>query len=290
MRSLLAVPATNPRFLEKGAQSAADGVFIDLEDAVVPDLKVEGRGKAIEAIDTLDWGGRSLMVRVNDRSTPWCESDLTELARSARRLDAVILPKCETADDVRAADALLASGERAGKRSAPIRLYVLVETAKGVANCEAIAAASDRMAGMIFGAGDYQLDLGVLEPTGPFTYAMARIANAARAYGLVPIDAPYFDIGNAEGLRAACRLAQSLGFEGKMAIHPSQVEAANEVFAPTASQIAWAREVLDAMEAAASQGRGAARTKDGKMIDLVHIKIARKVLERADRNGNRRNP
>ena len=284
MRSLLADPATNPRFLEKGAQTPADGVFIDLEDAVVPDLKTEGRAKAIEAIEKLDWGKRQLMVRVNDRSTSWCEADLTELARGTKRLDAVILPKCETADDVRAADALLRTGDQASGRRESIRLYALVETAKGVASCEAIAAASPRMAGMIFGAGDYQLDLGVIEPQGPFTFAMARIANAARAYGLVPIDAPYFDIANAEGLRGACRLAQSFGFEGKMAIHPSQVEIANEVFAPTAAQIAWAREVLEAMDAAVSTGKGAARLKDGKMVDLVHIKIARKILERADRS------
>lgn len=288
MRSLLAVPSTNPRFLEKGAQSAADGVFIDLEDAVVPGLKVEGRTKAIEAIGALDWGDRTLMVRVNDRSTPWCEADLLELARGARRLDAVILPKCETAEDVRAVDAILRTGESTTNRRAPLQLYALVETAKGVAHCEAIAGASPRMAGMIFGAGDYQLDLGVLEPAGPFDFALARIANAARAYGLVPIDAPYFDINDPEGMRAVCRHAQSLGFEGKMAIHPTQVEIANEMFAPTAAQAAWAREVLEAMDAAASAGKGAARTRDGKMIDLVHIKIARKILERADRNTNRR--
>jgi malyl-CoA/(S)-citramalyl-CoA lyase len=282
VRSLLAVPATNPRFLEKGAQSPADAVFIDLEDAVVPELKAEGRGSAIEAIGKFDWGARTLMVRVNDRSTPWCEADLVELARGAPRLDSVILPKCESPEDVRAVEALLATGERSSQRKAPVRLYALVETARGVANVEAIAASSPRLAGLIFGAGDYQLDLGVLEPQGPFGFAMARIANAARAWGLTPLDAPYFDIGDAEGLRAACRLAQSFGFEGKMAIHPSQVEIANEVFAPTAAQIAWAREVLEAMDAAVSTGKGAARLKDGKMIDLVHIKIARKILERAD--------
>src|SRR5688572_5035378 len=225
------------------------------------------------------------MVRVNDRSTPWCETDLVELARGSPRLDAVILPKCDSPEDVRAAEALLATGERSSQRKAPVRLYALVETTRGVANVEAIAASSPRLAGLIFGAGDYQLDLGVLEPQGPFTFAMARIANAARAWGLTPIDAPYFDIGNTEGMRGACKLAQSLGFEGKMAIHPSQVEVANAVFAPTEAQIAWAREVLEAMDAAAAAGRGAARLKDGKMIDLVHIKIARRILERADRNA-----
>ena len=289
MRSLLAVPATNPRFLEKGAQSAADGVFIDLEDAVVPELKHEARARAIEAIAALDWGGRRLFVRVNDLATPWAEADLAELARRAPRLDGVILPKCETPDDARAADEILRTGEAASSRRAPLELFALVETARGVANCEAIAAACPRMAGMVFGAGDYQLDLGVLEPAGPFDFALARIANAARAWGLVPVDAPHFDIADTAGLRAACRHAQSLGFEGKMAIHPSQVEVANDVFAPTAAQIAWAREVLEAMDAAASQGKGAARMKDGRMVDLVHIKIARKILERADRNSNRRN-
>jgi malyl-CoA/(S)-citramalyl-CoA lyase len=281
LRSLLAVPATNPRFLEKGAQSPADGVFIDLEDAVVPELKFEARARAIEAIGQLDWGWRTLMVRVNDRSTAWCEADLIELGRGAPRLDAVILPKCETPEDVLAADALLLTGEQASTRMQPIRLYALVETALGVANVEAIAASSPRLAGLVFGAGDYQLDLGVLEPRGPFTFAMARIANAARAYGLEPIDAPYFDIGNAGGLREACGHALSLGFAGKMAIHPTQVEVANEVFAPTAAQVHWAREVLEAMDAAAAAGKGAARLKDGKMIDLVHIKIARRILERA---------
>lgn len=278
LRSLLAVPATNPRFLEKGAQSEADGVFIDLEDAVVPDLKVEGRAKAIEAIGKLDWGKRVLLVRVNDRSTPWCEDDLVELARGTSRLDGVILPKCETPDDVLAAADLLRKGEAESKHAGPLRLYVLVETAKGVANAEAIAAASPRLAGMIFGAGDYQLDLGVLEPRGPFDFALARIANAARAYGLAPIDAPYFEIGNAEGMREAARHAQSLGYAGKMAIHPTQVAIANEVFAPTAAQATWAREVLEAMDTAAAEGKGAARMKDGKMIDLVHIKIARRII------------
>lgn len=281
MRSLLAVPATNARFLEKGAQSAADAVFIDLEDAVVPELKREARARAIEAIGALDWGKRRLLVRVNDLSSPWAEADLAELARAAARLGGVILPKCETPQDARRADDVLRTGEAASRRAAPLQLFALVETAKGVANCEAIAAACPRMAGLLFGAGDYQLDLGVLEPSGPFDFALARIANAARAQGLVPIDAPFFDIRDAAGLRAACRHAQSLGFEGKMAIHPAQVEVIHEAFAPTAAQAAWAREVLEAMEAAAAQGRGAARTRDGKMIDLVHIRIARRILERA---------
>ena len=278
MRSLLAVPATNPRFLEKAAQSAADAVFIDLEDAVVPELKVEARAKAIAAINGMDWGGRRLGVRVNDLGTEWGEADLAGLAKAAPRLDFVILPKCDTPGDVTRADGLL--------RPSEIRLAALIESARGVANSEAIAAASPRMATLLFGPGDYGLDLGVLDGTADTGFALARIANAARAYGLQPVDGPYFDIANPEGCRAACRRAVSLGFSGKMAIHPTQVEIANELFSPSAQQLAWAREVLEAMEAAGSEGRGAMKTKDGKMIDLVHIKIARQVIDRAKRNAN----
>ena len=280
MRSLLAVPATNPRFLEKAAQGAADAVFIDLEDAVVPELKVEARAKAIAAINGMDWGGRRLGVRVNDLGTPWGRDDLAALAKSAPKLDFVILPKCDTPADVATADGLL--------RPSEIRLATLIESAKGVAHCEGIAAASPRMAAMLFGPGDYGLDMGVLDGSLDTGFALARIANAARAYGLQPIDGPYFDIANAEGCRAACKRAASLGYAGKMAIHPTQVEIANETFAPSAQQLAWAREVLEAMEAAGSEGRGAVKTRDGKMIDLVHIKIARQVIDRAERNATRR--
>ena len=271
-RSLLAVPATNPRFLEKAAQSAADAVFIDLEDAVTPELKVEARARAIEAIGAIDWGKRSLGVRVNDLTTPWGLRDLIELAESTKRLDFVILPKCETPGDVAAAEAAL--------RRSDIRLAALIETAKGVANVEAIASASERMTAMLFGPGDYALDLGVLDGKADMAFARARIANACRAYGLAPLDGPYFDIANPEGCREDCRRAAALGYEGKMALHPSQVAIANEVFSPSAAQVAWAREVLDAMAAAGSAGIGAVKTMDGKMIDLVHIKIARKILER----------
>lgn len=287
-RSLLAVPATNERFIQKGAQSAADAVFIDLEDAVVPELKVGARANAIAAINGVDWGNHRLGVRVNDLTTPWGARDLIELAEAAPRLGFVILPKCDSPADVAAADAML--------RGSQIRIFALIESAKGVAHCEAIAAASPRMAALVFGPGDYSLDIGVIPdvPTGTagrdpiFEYALARVANAARAYGLDPIDGPYFEISNPDGLRESCRRAASLGFGGKMAIHPSQIEITNEVFSPSQQQVAWARNILEALAAAGEQGRGAVKTKDGKMIDLVHIKIARKVIERAERNTHRR--
>jgi len=272
LRSLLAVPATNPRFIEKAAASAADAVFIDLEDAVVPELKAEGRAKAIAAINGIDWGSKRLAVRVNDLATPWAHDDLTRLAAEAKRLDFVIVPKMASAADVKRVAELL--GE------SPIGIAALVETALGVAHAEEIAA-SDRMMAMLFGPGDYALDLGILDGSADTSYAQARIANACHAYGLEAIDGPYFEIANPDGCRAACVRAAALGFAGKMAIHPTQVSIANEAFSPSAQQVAWAQEVLQAMAAAGEQGRGAVKTKDGKMIDLVHIRIARKVLERA---------
>jgi malyl-CoA/(S)-citramalyl-CoA lyase len=273
VRSLLAVPANHARFVAKAAQSTADAVFLDLEDAVVPEHKAEACAAALAAIHGNDWGGRRLGVRVNGLATAWGEQDLVEIARGAPNLAFVILPKCDSVDDVIAADALL--------RSSKIRIAALIESAKGVASCEAIAAASPRMTALVFGPGDYSLDMGVLDGTMDTTFAQARVANAARAFALDPVDGPYFEIDNPEGCRAACARAISLGFAGKMAIHPTQVDIANTAFSPSEAQVAWAREVLEAMAAAGEQGRGAVKTRDGKMIDLVHIRIARQVLERA---------
>jgi len=272
VRSLLAVPANNARFVAKAAQSAADAVFLDLEDAVVPELKVAARVEAIAAIKAIDWGRRRVGVRVNDLGTPWGRDDLAALAGGTPQLDFVILPKCDTAA-IGTADGLL--------RPSGIRIAALIESARGVAQCEAIAGASARLTALVFGPADYSLDMGVLDGSLDTTFALARVGNAARAFGLHPIDGPYFDIANPEGCRAAAKRAASLGFAGKMAIHPSQVEIANEVFSPSPAQLEWAREVLEAMSAAGEAGRGAVKTRDGKMIDLVHIKIARQLLERA---------
>lgn len=287
-RSLLAVPATNARFLEKAAQSAADAIFIDLEDAVVPELKVEARGKAIAALNGLDWGQRIVSVRVNALETEWGCRDIVEIAEACPRLDRILLPKCETPADVHAVGAMLGAAQRVSRRERPVRIEALIESARGVANVDAIAASAAPLAALIFGSGDYSLDMGVVRKTlsnEPWGFALARIGNACRAFGLAAIDGPFSDIADLAGLRADALRAAALGFAGKMAIHPSQVEIANEVFSPSADEVSWAQEVLDAMEAAVAQGSGAVRDKQGAMIDLVHIKIARRILERAQRIG-----
>ncbi len=305
-RSLLAVPASSPRFMEKAAQGPADAIFLDLEDAVIPQLKPKARQDAIAAINQLDWGRRGVAVRVNGFGTAWGCRDIIEVVEACPRLDYVLLPKCEEAADVHAVDVMIRSAEVSAPRERKVGIMGLIETPRGVANVEAIARAGSRLRALVFGGGDYQLDLGSFQRAvgapaadyvvltdadgaGPrerhwndlWHFATARIANACRAFGVMPIDGPYSGIPDLEGLRAAAKRARVLGFECKMAIHPSQVDTIHEVMTPSAAQIAWAREVLEAMEAAAREGRGAVKDKNGEMIDLMHIKVANKLLERA---------
>ena len=305
-RSLLAVPATSSRFLEKAAQGPADAIFIDLEDAVIAPLKPKARADAIGAINQLDWGRRGVAVRVNGLGTSWGCRDILDVVEACPRLDYVLLPKCESPGDVHAVEVMIRSAEQAAPRERKVGIMGLIETARGVANVEAIAQAGGRLSALVFGSGDYQLDLGSFQKSvgGPSSdyvvltdddgrggrdrhwndlwhFATARIANACRAFGVVPIDGPFSIIRDVEGLRAATKRAAALGFEGKMAIHPSQIETIHEVLTPTADQVAWANQVIEAMSAAEREGRGAVKDKNGDMIDLVHIKLANKLLERA---------
>jgi malyl-CoA/(S)-citramalyl-CoA lyase len=228
------------------------------------------------------------------------------------RLDNVLLPKCESAGDVHAVGVMIRSAEQAAPRHRKVGIMGLIETARGVANVEAIAQAGGLLNAMVFGGGDYQLDLGSFQravgaPSPDYVvltddnghgarerhwndlwhFSMARIANACRAYGLMPIDGPFSVIGDPEGLRAAARRAGALGFEGKMAIHPSQIEAIHEVMTPSRDQVEWANEVLAAMKQGEAEGRGAVKDKRGEMIDLMHVKLANKVIERAARAEGR---
>jgi malyl-CoA/(S)-citramalyl-CoA lyase len=311
IRSLLAVPATSARFLEKAAQSPADAIFIDLEDAVIADLKVKARGNAIAALNQLDWGKRSVSVRVNGLDTPWGCRDILDVVEACPRLDHVLLPKCESPGDVHAVDVMIRSAEQAAPRERTVGIMGLIETARGVASVEAIAQAGPRLKALVFGGGDYQLDLGSFQrsvgaPSPDYVvltddsgkggrerhwndlwhFSMARIGNAARAFGLIPIDGPFSLIGDTEGLRAAARRAGALGFEGKMAIHPSQIQTIHEVLTPSRDQVEWAHDVLAAMKQGEAEGRGAVKDKHGEMVDLMHVKLANKVIERAARAGS----
>jgi malyl-CoA/(S)-citramalyl-CoA lyase len=312
IRSILAVPASSPRFMEKAATGPADAVFLDLEDAVINSLKTKARGEAIAAINGLDWGARVVSVRVNGFGTSWGCRDILDVVEACPRLDCILLPKCESAADVHAVEVMIHSAEAAAPRQRKVGIFGLIETPRGVANVEAIAQAGGRLRALIFGGGDYQLDLGSFQravgaPSADYAvltdgeaggtrerhwndlwhFATARIANACRAFGVVPIDGPFSGIRDTDGLRAAAKRASALGFECKMAIHPSQIEIIHEVMTPSAGAIAWANEVLEAMEAAEREGRGAVKDKNGEMIDLMHIKVAKKLLERAASIGGR---
>jgi len=297
-RSELAVPATSIPFFEKAARGPADSLFLDLEDAVAPSRRDEARANAVAALGSVDWGSKIVSVRVNGLGTPWAIRDLIDVARCPR-LDMVLVPKIETADDVIFVDRLLTGLELEAPRARPLGIEILIETTKGLANVEAIAAASPRLEGIIFGVGDYSIELenfdtvfGAPNPdyaVGGHTndqwhFALARIANACRAYGLRPIDGPFANYGDPVAYRESAIRARALGFEGKWAIHPSQVAIANEVFAPTAAQVAWAQKIAERMAAEAAKGSGAIGL-DGVLIDRAHVKLAEKILARATRAG-----
>ena len=301
-RSELAVPATSPRFFAKAAASAADVIFLDLEDAVAPAKKVEARAQAIAALNDIDWGAKTLAVRVNGLDTPWAHHDILEVAERSPRLDMILLPKAGSAFDVRFVDQILTLVEREKGRAKRTGIEVLIETAKGVANVEAIAQASDRLEAMIFGVGDYTVEMRTYDevfgtPSERYSilthggaardrhwndqwhFAMARIANACRAYGLRPIDGPFTDFRDAEGYRASAERAAALGFEGKWAIHPSQVELANDAFSPTQAQLAWAARIRAVMEKTTAAGQGAVGA-DGVLVDMAHLKMADALVQR----------
>jgi malyl-CoA/(S)-citramalyl-CoA lyase len=300
----LAVPATSPRFFAKAAASAADSLFLDLEDAVAPAQKDVARAQAIDALKNLDWGNKFVSVRVNGLDTPWALQDIVEVARHAPRLDAILLPKTGSTFDVRFVEQALTLIERETGRSKRVAIEVLIETAKGVANVEEIAQASDRLEAMIFGVGDYTVEMKTYDrvfgrPSERYAvltdadasgarqrhwndqwhFAMARIANACRAYGLRPIDGPFTDFRDADGYRACAERAKALGFEGKWAIHPTQIALANDVFSPTAEELDWAAHIRELMARTTRDGQGAVGD-GGVLVDMAHLKMADAIVQR----------
>ena len=306
-RSELAVPATSEQFFEKAAASDADIIFLDLEDAVAPHLKTTAREMAVHALRNVNWRDKTMAVRVNGLDTEWALRDIIELVSNCPRLDLILLPKAGTPFDVQFVDALVTGLEREQRRERQVGIEILIESALGLANVEAIAAASERLEAIIFGVGDYSIDVqsfdmvfGTPNPhyailtdsdgqgrrerhwNDQWHFALARIANACRAHGLRPIDGPFTNYGDAEGYRAAAGRAAALGFEGKWAIHPSQVALANEIFTPSPTQIAWAETVSRAIEQAGQNGKGAIGL-DRTLVDFAHLKLANRILQRAGR-------
>ena len=310
-RSEHAVPGSNPALFEKAAASAADVIFLDVEDAVAPDDKERARRNIIAGLNEIDWGTKTMMVRINGLDTHYMYRDVIDIVEGCERLDMILIPKVGVAADVYAIDMLVTQVETAVRRTKRIGFEVLIETALGMANVEAIAQASPRLEAMSFGVADYAAstrarttviggvhpDSGVLADadagagtarayfwTDPWHAAQTRMLVACRAYGLRPVDGPFGDFGDPDGFRSAARRVAVLGFEGKWAIHPSQIALANEVFTPTPAEIDKARRILAAMETAAREGRGAV-SLDGRLIDIASIRMAESLLGKARAAG-----
>ncbi|GAA0987898.1 aldolase/citrate lyase family protein [Acrocarpospora macrocephala] len=286
-RSCLAVPGSNPRFLEKAQSLPVDEVFLDLEDSVAPSAKEGARRSVVAALKEGDWGGKTVVVRVNDLSTPWTYRDVIEVVEAAGdRLHCVMLPKVEEAAQVRWLDLLLSQIERTvGLPVGGIGIEAQIESARGLVAVDEIAGSSPRLETLVFGPADFMASIGMRtlvvgeQPPGysegdAYHYILMRILMAARARDLQAIDGPYLQIKDIEGFRRAAGRAAALGFDGKWVLHPGQVAAANEVFSPSQADYDHAELILDAYEYYTTvEGRGAVMLGD-EMIDEASRKMA----------------
>lgn len=293
-RSELAVPGSNPALFEKALNSAVDYVFLDLEDAVAPGDKEQARINVIQALLDLDWrgAGKTISVRVNGLDTHYMYRDVVDLMEQAGdRLDTILIPKVGVPSDVYMVEAMVNQIEQGKGFETRVGLEALIETALGMANVEAIAAYGGRLEALHFGVADYAasnrartVNIGGLNPDYPgdqWHFALSRMTVACRAYGLRAIDGPFGDFKDPDAYRAAARRAAALGIEGKWAIHPSQIELANEIFSPPEAEVDRARRILKELEIAAAEGRGAAAV-DGKMIDAASARMAENVVRLAE--------
>jgi citrate lyase subunit beta / citryl-CoA lyase len=276
-RSLLYMPGSNPRALEKARELAADGLIIDLEDAVAPDAKESARAIVAAALGKGGYAGRELVLRVNPIETPWGHADLA--AAATMPIDAVLLPKVENPERVSVTVSLLDA------LAAPERLAVwcMIETPHGVLYVREIAMASPRLAALVLGTSDLTKDLHALATRDrlPLITSLGLAILAARAEGLAILDGVHLDLADDEGFAASCRQGRELGFDGKTLIHPKQIAAANAAFAPTRDEIEWSRRIIAAHTEAAATGKGVALV-DGRLIENLHVENARRLLALAD--------
>jgi citrate lyase subunit beta / citryl-CoA lyase len=288
-RTVLSVPGSNPRMLEKARGLAVDEVFFDLEDAVAPAAKADARRLIVDAVRAGDWGGKTLAVRVNDWSTEWTQTDVAEVVGAVGdRLDCVILPKVEAPGQVVELDKLLSQVERTGGVTAGrIGIEVQIESARGLTEVEAIAASSARIETLVYGPADFMASVNMRslvvgeQPPGydvgdAFHYVLMRILVAARAYGLQAIDGPYLQVRDVDGFRRSAARSAALGYDGKWVLHPDQVDAGNETFTPGQDDYDRAEEILAAYEHATSTagGRRGAVMLGDEMIDEASRKMA----------------
>jgi malyl-CoA/(S)-citramalyl-CoA lyase len=294
--------------LEKAPTLGADIVMLDLEDAVAPDDKPQARANVAAALRDQDWSGVSVSVRINGLDTHWCYRDIVDVVEQAGKwIDTILIPKVSGPGDVHLVATLLDQIERAMGLARPIGISVLIETAIGMVRIDEIAqSCPERMEAMVFGVADYAASLGShttsiggVDPgysvltdaddegarrrhwNDQWHYALSRIAVVSRAFGLRPIDGPYGDFTDPDGYLAAARRAAVLGYEGKWAIHPSQIPLANEVFTPDANAVDRTHRIIEAMRQAAAEGKGAV-SLDGRLIDAASIRMAENLLAKLE--------
>ncbi len=299
-RTILAVPGSSDRFIDKARTLGVDGIFLDLEDAVAPAVKVESRQRIVDALLVPSgFTARLVTVRVNGWESPWTYGDVIEVVSGAgAMIDALVLPKTTSAAQVKALDLLLTQVEHnAGLEVGRIGLEVQIEDALGLLHVAEIAAASPRLASLVFGPGDFMASLGMgglnvgAQPEGypadAFHHVLMSILVAARANGLQAIDGPYVAIRDVEGFRRSARLSAALGYDGKWVLHPAQVDAGNEVFSPRASDFERAQRIMSAYAQAIGQGQGSvgAIVVDEEMVDEAGVKLAAAILARGRAAG-----
>ena len=295
-RTYLAVPAHRLKMVQGAAASAADAVFMDLEDAVPPNEKAAALAAAEAALAELDWGQKTVAVRLNAIDSPSIENEIRRLGNIGR-LDAFIIPKAETVADVAQIGRWI--GDAAGARAVPVEMELLIETARGLVNVEALAAMGGPVAALHLGVGDFAASIGARSaeigaspsgyrhvgsaadghpkiPLDLFAYPMMRLLVAARAFGLRAIDGPCGAFKDPIATQATAAKAAAMGFDGKQVIHPSQIEPTRDAFIPSDAELAYADRAIAAMEEAEHNGQGAV-TVDGKMVDYANIRMIRRL-------------
>ena len=293
-RCQLSVPGSSEKMMTKAAALELDHVFLDLEDAVAPSAKANARGQIVDALNSLDWTPRTRCVRINDVETEWCHDDIIEVVTGAgANLDTIMLTKAKSAADVMFVHLLLDQLEAKLQLKRRIGIECLIEEVEGMMHVEEIAACSDRLECLVFGMGDYsasqQMQLSSVGSTGGYPpdiwhYPRYKMTIACRANGLDPVDGPFANFRNAEAFRKEAERSLILGMVGKWAIHPSQIEVAQEVFSPDPEAVASARSQKAAYEAALAEGLGAINV-DGVMVDAASIRIVENLIDRADLIG-----
>lgn len=302
-RTYLAVPAHRARMVQNAAASAADAVFLDLEDAVPPAEKAAALDAAVTALTSHDWGSKHITVRLNSIETPSIRHEIERLA-CITRLDAFLVPKAEAVTEITTIGRWIT--EARGKRQKPVAMELLIETARGLINVEALAAADPLVTALHLGVGDFAASIGArgsdvgISPSGYrhvgsaadghpevpldlFAYPMMRLLVAARAFGLRAIDGPCGAFRDTVATAASARKAAAMGYDGKQTIHPSQIEATRDAFIPSEAELASAERMLAAFEEAERNGQGAV-TVDGKMVDYANIRMIRRLM--SFRGGN----